>query len=130
MLCRCLAWGNVRDLVRQHAGQLVFVARGFDEAGVYADVAAGKRKRVDRRILDDEEAETVSVFVGLGRHAAADVVDVLVDERIVDHPAVGTDARHELAAELGFLGTRQHGVGRAAHVGQADRLIRDRGIAG
>jgi hypothetical protein len=46
---------HVRDLVREHARELGLVLREQDEAGVDADVAAGHRERVDRRVGHGEE---------------------------------------------------------------------------
>ena len=46
---------DVRDFVRQHAGELRFVARGEHQPVVHADEAAGQRERVDRVVAHEEE---------------------------------------------------------------------------
>ena len=43
--------------MRQHRGELGFGLSEQDEAGVYADVSAGKREGIDRRIRNGEELE-------------------------------------------------------------------------
>ena len=50
---------DVRDFVREHRGELGFVLREQDEAGVDADEAAGQRERVDRGVGDGEELEVL-----------------------------------------------------------------------
>ena len=49
--------GNMRNLMREHGGQFVFVAGGGDKSCIHADKTAGQGKGVDRRIAHHEKRE-------------------------------------------------------------------------
>ena len=55
VLLRRVPRGDVRDLMAQHAGQLRLVVEIRQDAARDVDEAAGQRKRVDRRVIDDRE---------------------------------------------------------------------------
>ena len=115
---RDVALRDVRDFVRQHAGELVLVARGLDQAGVHTDVAAGQGEGVDARIVDDEELEAVVSVVGLRGNAHADFVDVFGDDGVFDHLSALPDLRHDGPTETLFLRFGQHRVSGTADVRQ------------
>ena len=87
---------------------------------MHADEAAGEGEGVDVRVIDHEELETLAAVIGLGGDAAADFIDVLGDQRILDDRAALAELRHDRAANLGLFRLGQHRVGRAAHVRQLD----------
>jgi hypothetical protein len=117
---RNVALCNVRDLVGQHPREFVFVARGLQQPGVHADKAAGEGKGVDIRIVDDEELEALAAVVGVSRDPAANFVDVLGNERVLDDRSAESNLRHDCSPEPGFVRLGQHGIGRASHVRQLD----------
>jgi len=98
-----MALRDVRDLVRQYAGQLVFVARGIDQTGVNADISAGQGEGVDPGVINDKEREFMIPVVGLCGNAVAYFVDVLGDLRIFDQLPAHANAAHDCAPDLGFL---------------------------
>ena len=69
-----MALGDVRGLVRHHAGELILVARREDQAAVDGDEAARHRKCVDDRIAHDEVVELMLAFFGAAREAMADLL--------------------------------------------------------
>ena len=111
---------NVGDFVRQDTGELVFVARGRDQARVNTDVAAWQSKRVDRRVVDDEEVEFVVAVVGMRGEPVADGLHILRDLGIVDDNALAANFAHDRPAKTCFLGAREHRIGRAADIRQAN----------
>jgi hypothetical protein len=72
-----MALGYVRNLMGKHASHFVFVAACFQQACVYAYVAAWQRKRVNAWIVDGEERETMVTVIGLCGDSTADVIQVL-----------------------------------------------------
>ena len=67
---------HVRDLVREHSGELVLVVRREQQAGVHADIAAGQRERVDLVLFDEEEVKLEIAVVRVARDLAAERADV------------------------------------------------------
>jgi len=95
---------RVRPAVAQDGGDITF--HGFDRGIVY-----------------DEEGEFLGAVIRLRREAAADLVDVFVDERVFDDRAAGADADHDLPPQPGFVRLGQHCIGRASHVGETDVVV-------
>ena len=63
---------DVRDFVRQHAGELRFVARGEHQPVVHADEAAGQREGVDGAVAHEEEVEALrGIAAWPGRRCAS-----------------------------------------------------------
>ena len=79
---------DVRDLVREHGGELGLALGEQDQAGVHADVAARQCERVDLRIGNGEELEVLLDVLRRGDQPMAELVQVVVDFRIVDVGAV------------------------------------------
>jgi hypothetical protein len=117
---RDMALRDVRDLVSKDARKFVFIARGLEQAGVYADESAGEGKGIDIGVIDDEKAEALTAVIGLCSDPASDFVDVLGNERILDDCPCHPDLRHDRAPEPGFIRLGQYGIGRASHIRQLD----------
>ena len=115
-----VALRDVRDLVRQYASQLVFVARGIDQAGVNTDISAGQGEGVDPGVINDKEREFMIPVVGLCGNAVANFVDVLGNLRIFDQLPAHPNAAHDCAPDLGFLRLIEDRIGRAAHIRDLD----------
>ncbi len=115
-----MALRDMRDFVGDDAGELIFVPGCIDQAGMNTDIASGHGKGIDTRVVHDEECEFVVAFVGLRRQAVADVIDVLGNLRVFDHLAAHANTAHDCTPDLRLLGLVQHGIGRAAHVGDVD----------
>jgi hypothetical protein len=49
-----------RWLVCKHRGEFAFIGCGDDQSRMHGNKAAGKRKGVERRILDDEKFEVIA----------------------------------------------------------------------
>ena len=96
------------------------------EPDVDADVAAGQRERVDRRIGDREELEVLAAVGHGGDEPMAELVQVVVDLGVVEIGARAADLPHDALAELAFLRRREHRLRFVAEVGQLLRL-RDAG---
>ena len=94
---------DVRDLVREHGGELGLALGEQDQAGVHADVAARQCERVDLRIGNAEELEVLLDVLRRGDQPMAELVEVVVDFRIVDVGAVRPELADDRLAELAFL---------------------------
>ena len=81
---RYVALRDVRDLVRQHGGELGLALRGIDQAGVHADETSGQRERVDRRVADGEELEILARPRDCGEQPPAQPVEVAPRSTSVD----------------------------------------------
>ena len=74
---RQVALGDMGNFVRQYAREFALVGRGRDETRVYANEPARQRKRVQVRVLHDEEVELQVAFVRLDGQALAQLLDVV-----------------------------------------------------
>ena len=108
--------------MRDHAGEFRFVLREHDEPGVDADVTAGQRERVDLRVGHREELEVLLGIGGRVDEAVAELVQVVVDFRIVEIAARRADLAHDGLADLALLRRRERDLRRIAEVGQGLRL--------
>ena len=116
---RDVALGDVRDFVREHAGELRFVARGQHQSVVHADETAGQRERVDGVVAHEEELEALrGIAGGLGHDARAERLQVFGGFRVVDDLALVAQLPHDLQADAVLVVERQRRGGRAADVGQ------------
>ena len=88
------------------------------EPGVDADVAAGQRERVDLRIGHREELEVLLRVVRRGHEAVPELVQVVVDLRVLQVPALRADLPDDRLADLAFLRRREPDLRRVAEVGQ------------
>ena len=111
-----MALRYVRDLMGQHAREFVLAASGFEQSGVYADIATREGERVYPVILDNEECEVVIAFIGLGGDLVANFIDVFVDQRVLDDLAAIADIAHDRTANLRFVILGEHSVCRTTHV--------------
>ena len=68
-----------------HAGELVLVAGGEEQAAVDGDEAARHREGVDHGIAHHEVVELVLAFLGMAREAVADLLDVVADLGVFEH---------------------------------------------
>src|SRR5262249_47704221 len=93
----------MRDLVRYHAGQFAFVAGGRNRAGVDEQKSARQGERVDLARRDDLKLIGESFAGGLRRQFRAELFDVIIDLRIVEHRRLGQNLPRRLAADLDVL---------------------------
>ena len=115
---RDVALGDVRDLVRVHAGELALVARVEQQPRVDADESAGQRKRVDGRVVDQEETESPVAVLRHAREPQPEGLQVLVGLRVLEHAARVPEAAHDHAADPIFVLEAERGRRRRAHLGQ------------
>ncbi len=76
---------DMPDFVGNHAGQLAFAVGDDDQAGIDHDIATRRRKGVDDRIFCDGKDEVILGLLAAGDQAIAEVVDVVVQHRVVHH---------------------------------------------
>src|SRR5207245_3380842 len=74
---------DVRDLVRQHARQLPFVARVVEHSAVDENEPARKSERVDVRLIDDTELIREIRTSGVRREPVPDSIHVIIHRRII-----------------------------------------------
>jgi hypothetical protein len=117
---RDMALRNVRNLMREDAGELVFVAGGVEEARVDADVASGECEGIDVGIVDDEERKFLAAVVRLCRNPAADFIDVLGNHGVFDHKVRQAELCHDGPPDLRFVRFGQDRISGTAHVRQFD----------
>jgi hypothetical protein len=91
---------DVRDFVRKHGSELRLALCKQNQPGVHADVAARQRECVDLRVRNAEELEILLDVLRRGDEAVAELVQVVVDFRIVDVGAAG-------AVAMAGFGSRQ-----------------------
>ncbi len=111
---------DVRDLVREHGRELVLARHVDDQSRIRRDVAAGNRERVDLVVAHDEERERQVRPVAVGDELVAERVDVFVEQRIVEHVAVGAQLVQHAGAVFALVLRRHDRARRAADVGQLD----------
>ena len=109
---------DVRDFVREHACELRLVLREQDETGVDADVAAGQRKGVDLRVGHREELEVLLGVVRRRHEPVPELVQVVVDLRVLQIAALRADLADDRLADLAFLRGRERDLRRVAEIGQ------------
>ena len=113
---------DMGHFVADHRGQFGFALRGVDQPGVHADIAARQGKGVDLRIQHGKE---LKILPQLGRGAGkppAQLIEIQLDLRIVQHLAGFADHRHDLAAEFLLGLRRQGGLRGVAKIGQRQRV--------
>jgi hypothetical protein len=116
---RNVALGDVRDLVREHRGELRLGVGGADQPGVHPYEAARKREGVDGGIAQDEELEVVARPARHAREPRAQLAEVLADLGIVDVARLAeADLAHDALAEAPLHLRRQRGFAAAPEVGQ------------
>src|SRR5262245_14923716 len=93
----------MRDLVRHHAGQFTFIAGGRDRAGVDEQISAGEGEGVDLTSRDNSELIRKSFAGGFGRQLCAELFDITVDLRIIEHWRLRHDLFRRLFAKLDIL---------------------------
>jgi hypothetical protein len=109
----------VRDFVREHSGELRFVARGEHEPIVDADEAARQRERIDGGIAHVEELEALrGIARGLRDDARAERLQVFRGFRVLEDLAFLAQLAHYLQADAVLVVERQRGGGGAADVGK------------
>ena len=118
---------HVRDFVRQHRRELGLALRQQDETGVDADVAARQREGVDRGIADGEELEVLTTLGHRGDEPMAELVQIVVDLRVVEIAARTANLPDDGLAEPAFLPGREHRLRFVAEVGQRLRVRNSRG---
>ena len=85
--------------------------------GVDADESAGQREGVDLGIRDREENKILPDIAGRSDQPVAELVQVIVDFRIIEVPAGAANLAHDGLAQLALLRGRHHGLRRVAHSG-------------
>ncbi len=95
--------------------------------GVDADVAARQREGVDRGIADREELEVLTTLGHGGHEPMAELVQVVVDLRVVEIAARTADLPDDRLAESAFLPGREHRLRFVAEVRQCLRVRNSRG---
>ena len=91
---------HVRDLVRQHAGELGLASHALEQAAGDEDVAARHGEGVELRRLQHAEAPRQVRPLGLRGEPAADVVDVAL-HALVRHQRRGAEQpRRDVLADL------------------------------
>ena len=88
------------------------------EPRVDADVAARQRECVDLRVGHREELEVLLRVARRGDQAVAELVQVVVDFRVVQVAALRADLPDDGLADLALLRRRQPDLRRVAEVGQ------------
>ena len=111
---------DVRHLVGEHARELGLVLREEDETGVDTDVAAREGEGVDGVVGNREELEVLLGIAGGHDQAKSELVQVVVDLRVLQVPPLGADLAHHGLADLALLGRREGGLGRVPEVGQRE----------
>ena len=100
--------GHVRQLVRQHRGQLVGCRGHRHQTQVDADVAPRQRKRVHRLVSHQERLPGVTVLQiradlsplpGRAQQVAPQRLHVLQQQGIVDHGWVAADGTHDAVTQ-------------------------------
>ena len=111
-----MALRDVRQLVREHGGQLVARRRHGNQPKVDADEAARQRERIDAAFTDQEQLERITqVDVGANLAAQArgrkqrlpDRLQVLDQDRVVQVVGVTADLAHDLLADLALRADAQ-----------------------
>ena len=100
VLLRRVARRDVTDLVAEHAGQLRLVVEERQDAARQVDVAAGKRERVDRRLVHDREVPRQLRTLRRAREPHADALDVPLQLGIVVDAHLPPDLGVHLLTEL------------------------------
>src|SRR4029079_11873257 len=93
----------MRDLVRDHAGQFAFVAGGRNRARVDEQKSAWEGESVDLARRDDLKLIRESFASGLRRQLCAELLDVTIDLRIVEHRGLGQNLLGRLTTYLDIL---------------------------
>ena len=110
--------GHVGDFMGHHAGQLTLAAGVHDHAAVNADNAPGRRKRIDQRVVDDEERELLLVVVALRDQPVADRLDVVVNLRIGDNVRLFADLTEKRLPQPSLKLRAQDATGGIADIRQ------------
>src|SRR5579862_2891571 len=113
---RDVVLGDVRGLVRHHAGELRLRGGCENQPAIDEYEAAGHRERVDGLVLDGEIVEVLPTHRALGGEALADPVDVFVDLRILDERVLIAQLMRHHCPELVLLRLREVGGRRAPEV--------------
>ena len=131
---RDVALRDVRQLVRQHRGQLGARADHAHQPQVQAEVTARQRKGVDAAVAPQQHAPGVAL-VQLGRQLAAragavqqrapQAVDVFADDGVVDVVRVAVQLADDGVAQLALF-QRRHlaGVAQRGQAARGRRLLR------
>ena len=97
---------HVRDLVAQHARELVFGVRERQQASRYEDVAARQGKRVRGSVVHDREAVIKAVAGCVAGEAPTDRLDVLVQLPILDQAVLGRGLLRHVPPDSSVVGWR------------------------
>ena len=111
-----MARDRMRHLVADHRGQLVVVLGDLEQPGVDADLAARQRERVRLVVLDQRELPLPFGMRADGGDPAADLLDPLVEVRIVRDLALGQNLLIRLEPHLarpGIPAARSAGAARS-----------------
>jgi hypothetical protein len=125
-----VALGHVGDFVRHHRRHFVLAGRRQHQAGVHADVAAEGGEGVDVARAHPEKGEVQLRALADAGEALAQRRQILVEQRVFQQHAVGTQFAPRVFAIHGLFGGRDQGAGRGTHVRQRQRITRLRGGAG
>src|ERR1700690_3695267 len=77
---------DVSGLVRHDSGGLVLVSSSQDQAALDGDEASWHGEGIDDGILQHEVVELGLAFLGAAREAVADLLNVVFDFGVLQHP--------------------------------------------
>ncbi len=117
--------GSVGYFMGQHRCKFGFALGNQDQAGVYPDKTARQRKGVDGIVIDGKKFETQARVTTVGSKLVADLIQIIVDFRIVQISSVGADFEHALFTDLAFLAWRNGGLRNITQIGQAFRTANE-----
>jgi hypothetical protein len=117
---------DVRNLVRQHPGNLRLALRGEQQARVHPDIAAGQRKRVDLVVAYEKEIEFLPGIAALGHQPIAQRIDVVGRLHVVVILRIDADLPHDPVPEVAL---EQRRKGRLRHVSELGQAFGPRGGA-
>jgi len=112
---------ELRQLVRQHRGELVAVERHGDEAEVHADEAAGQREGIHRAVAHEEDfpgKEALGVGVDVATRARR------LHQRLPQRFHVGL--QHRVVEPIGVAARLAHDLLAQAPLGAYAEILRGR----
>jgi hypothetical protein len=109
---------DVRGLVGHYSGQLIFIARGQDQAALDRDETSRHREGIDDGILQHEVVELMLAFFSTARQAVSDLLNVIAHLGIFEDYSGLAHAAEPTETRLIFVVERHGRGGRASKVRQ------------
>ena len=117
-LANDVSLGDGGGFVRQHARQLVLVARRQNQAAVDRDEPARYGEGIDLRVADHEIIKLMLAFFRMAGEAMADFLRVLAYFRVRENDAGLADLGNETESCVIFIVERNGGVRRTSQFRQ------------